>query len=94
MNISNYSFIIPLYLVAITSMFLGLFLSLIISFFENLSSGLTIWGKEHQIKKADKQIKELANRVHQLELENTKLQTKEETEKEESRLYPHHGAVV
>lgn len=75
-NIANYSFYVPLYLVVIASMLVGLLFSLILSLFENISASLVIWGKEGTIKREQKEIAELSKHVHQLERENTELKSK------------------
>lgn len=94
-QLADYSFNIPLYLVAIVSLLLGLFVALIISLFENISSGITIWGKENKLKQADRKIADLAKRIRQLEIENASLQTKaEEPKKESSRFYSQHHAIT
>lgn len=75
-NFANYSFNLPLYLVVIFSILVGLFLSLVISLFENISASLTIWGKEAKINQAKEKIAKLNKQIDQLERENIELKSK------------------
>ena len=65
---------IPLYLVVIGAVLLGLLLAWIFSLVNSLSSKITLHGKENKIKEDQKTIAELTREIHQLELENTRLQ--------------------
>ena len=95
LRIANYTFSAPLYIVTMVSLSIGLFLSLIISLIENISSQFTVWRKENRLKMANKEIAQLSNKVHDLEIKNTELETKTEvTEKKDTHFYPHTGAVA
>lgn len=63
----------PLYVVVVGALLLGLFLSWIISLVGGIATGFTIRGKESKIKNYKKDVADLTKRIHQLELENTKL---------------------
>jgi uncharacterized integral membrane protein len=72
----NYSLTVPLYFIVIGSLFIGLVVSWIISMVDSVSSSLTIHGKESKLNEAKKETAELTKRIHELELENTKLKAK------------------
>lgn len=63
---------VPVYLLAIASFLIGLFVSWVISLADSLSSLLTIHGKEKTIKEDKKLIADLEEKIHVLELENAK----------------------
>ncbi|MBI2029066.1 DUF1049 domain-containing protein [Candidatus Gottesmanbacteria bacterium] len=74
LNFLNYQLPgIPAYIVIIGALLVGLFLSWIISLVNNISTGFTIRGKESKIKDYKKENAELTKRIHQLELENTRI---------------------
>ncbi len=77
-QLAQYSFALPLYLVVIISLFIGLFMSMILSIIQDFSTSLTIWGKENNIKKAEGKIQDLTQYIHKLEVENASLKTKVE----------------
>lgn len=64
---------IPTYFVVVGALLVGLFLSWIISAVNNISTGFAMRGKESKIKDYKKENADLMKRIHQLELENTKL---------------------
>jgi uncharacterized integral membrane protein len=64
---------IPLYVVAVGSMLLGLFIAWIFYFARTVSSALTIYGKDSAMKKAKQTIAELEQRVRELEAEDHQL---------------------
>jgi putative membrane protein len=66
---------IPMYLIVLVSLLIGFILSSLINLKKIISSALTISSKDMEIKDADHMISELTKRVHQLELENTRLET-------------------
>ena len=66
---------VPLYGAVVGGILLGLLLSSIITLVNNISNGITLRGKESAIKDYKKDNVELTKKVHQLELENTKLRT-------------------
>ncbi len=73
-NIARYTFSgVPLYLVALGSLLIGLLISSFVHIFDSLSSLFTIHSKDSQIKATEKDIIELKNMVHNLELENARL---------------------
>ncbi len=78
-TIASYTFTdIPMYLIVLTSLLIGLVLSFLISLFNSISSSLTIHGKNVKIKETKQTVNDLTKRIHQLELENEHLKTKEE----------------
>ena len=54
---------------------MGLLFSWIISLVGDITTGFRIRGKESKIKDYRKETAELTKKIHQLELENTRLQT-------------------
>ncbi|HEV8342060.1 MAG TPA: lipopolysaccharide assembly protein LapA domain-containing protein [Candidatus Binatia bacterium] len=67
---------VPLYLVAIGSLLVGLFIAWILYFAKSVSSTVTIYGKNHAVKRAQQTAAGLEQRVHELETENERLKTK------------------
>jgi len=67
---------VPLYLVAVGSLLIGLFIAWILYIARTVSSTVTIYGKDHQVKKAKQTAAVLEDRVHELETENARLNTK------------------
>lgn len=75
-NIATYIVSVPLYVLIIGSALAGLIVAWMISIVNGISSYLTIHGKDTKIKERNKTIAELNNRIHDLEIENIKLQEK------------------
>ncbi|MEP7167271.1 MAG: bZIP transcription factor [Candidatus Woesebacteria bacterium] len=67
---------IPLFYVIVGSLVTGLVFSYILYVVHDISTSLTIHGKENVIKKKKNEVVELTKRVHQLELENERLKRK------------------
>lgn len=66
---------VPLYLIALGSLLIGVIISWLISLVDILSSKLTLLGKDSTIKQTKHTIGDLTKKVHQLELENAKLES-------------------
>ncbi len=66
-------FSVPLYIVVLSSMLLGIFVSWLISLIGSISSSLTIHNKNTVIDSARKSISDLEQKIHDLELENARL---------------------
>ncbi|OGE25747.1 hypothetical protein A3H85_02005 [Candidatus Daviesbacteria bacterium RIFCSPLOWO2_02_FULL_40_8] len=64
---------VPTYIVVVGSLLVGLFLSWIISFVNNIATGFAMRGKDIKIKDSGEENAALLRSNHQLELENTKL---------------------
>src|SRR5258708_4069408 len=79
---------VPMYVVVIVSLLLGIVISWFISIVDMMSSTVTIYGKDHEIKKSQETIVELKERIHDLELENAQL---DKEVKEESRIEEKHA---
>ena len=78
-TLASYTFKgIPLYLIVLASLLLGLVLSSLLSLANSIVSSFTIRGKDVKIKETKQTVTELTKRIHQLELENEHLKTKEE----------------
>jgi uncharacterized integral membrane protein len=77
---------IPTYIVVVGSLLVGLFLSWIISLVNDISNGFAMRGKENKIKDYKKESADLTKKVHQLELENTRLKAETNTVTDEKSL--------
>lgn len=76
LNFLNYTLSsIPVYIVVSGALLVGLFLSWIISLVNSIGTGFAMRGKETKIKDYRKENAELIKRIHQLEIENTRLKT-------------------
>lgn len=64
---------VPTHVVVVGALLVGLFLSWIMSLVNSIGTGFTIRGKESTIKDYKKENAELIRKIHQLELENTRL---------------------
>ncbi len=74
-NIASYTLKdVPMYLIVLGSLLVGLLLSSVISLINSISSSFTLHGKDVKIKEGKKTVIDLTKIIHQLELENTKLQ--------------------
>ncbi len=74
-NLGWYAFSnIPLFYVIVGSLLFGLVLSYVVYLIHAISISFKIRGKDNEIKKGKDEVLELTKRVHQLELENEKLQ--------------------
>lgn len=67
---------IPVYLVALGSLLIGIFVSWVIHVINILSDRITTRGKDGSISNAKREIAELNKEIHKLELENTRLKTR------------------
>lgn len=73
-TLAGYTFTdLPMYLIVLGTLLIGIVISWIISLAGSISSLLTIHGKESAIKETKKELTDLTKRIHELELENTKL---------------------
>lgn len=68
---------VPLYLIILLSVLTGVFFVWIFYFLTSISSTVIIKRKNQALKDAEEENTELRKRVHQLELENTKLVSKD-----------------
>ena len=76
LNFGQYTFPdLPIYLVAIIPLLTGILLSWLFHITKDLSSSLTINEQRDKIKKLKGEAVDLTKKVHELELENTKLET-------------------
>ena len=66
---------VPLYLVIVGSLFVGLFISWILYLARAVSSKLTIYGKDHEVRRARRTAANLETRVQEFEAENAQLKT-------------------
>jgi uncharacterized integral membrane protein len=64
---------IPLYLVALSGLLMGVAISSVLSFFDAISTFFTIHGKNSAIHNQGRTIAELKRKIHDLEVENTRL---------------------
>lgn len=66
---------IPIYIIVLTSLLAGLLFAWIFHLLNAISSSFAIRGKNKAIKEGKNENLELTKKVHQLEIENTKLNT-------------------
>ncbi len=64
---------VPLYLVVLASLLLGVVISFIIHLIDAVGAMMTIMGKNTEIKNKTKEVVALEQRIHDLELENARL---------------------
>jgi uncharacterized integral membrane protein len=67
---------VPLYVVIVGSLLVGLFIAWILYIARAVSSTITIYGKDSEVKKARQAAADLGHRVQELEVENARLKTK------------------
>jgi uncharacterized integral membrane protein len=67
---------VPLYVVIVGSMLIGLLIAWILYIARSVSSTITIYGKDSEVKKARQAAADLEHRVQELEAENARLKTK------------------
>lgn len=65
---------IPLFYVIVASLLVGLVLSYLVYLVHSISTSFALRGKNKEIKEEKDEVLELTKRVHQLELENEKLE--------------------
>ncbi len=68
---------VPLYLVIVGSLLVGLFIAWILYVARTLSSRLAIYRRDHAVKRANRTVADLQQRVQELEVENTRLKTEQ-----------------
>lgn len=66
---------VPLYLVVVGSLILGLLTAWIFYVARTVSSTLTIYGKDHQMKRSRQTVADLEQKIHELEAANARLRT-------------------
>ncbi|RJQ36059.1 LapA family protein [Candidatus Microgenomates bacterium] len=77
LNVAQYHFAgIPLSVVIIGTLFFGILISWVISFFKDFFMTIILHRKDTKIKNAEKDKTELVKQVHKLEIENEHLKTK------------------
>jgi|SRR3989344_4476533 len=69
---------VPLYLLALASLGIGILLASVFYIFKSLSSQFALGKKERELENASKEIAEVTKKVHELELDNTRLKTETE----------------
>ena len=75
-HLGSYTFAhVSLYVVVLASLGLGVVFATVFYFVKSLTNSFAFHRKEGELGKANKEIAELQKKVHQLELENTKLKT-------------------
>lgn len=64
---------VPLYFVTIGSLLLGLLIAWIFYFARTVSTSVTIFEKDYAMKKSRRTVAEMDQRLHELEIENSRL---------------------
>jgi predicted RND superfamily exporter protein len=74
LHVGAYAFTgIPLFYVIVGSLLIGLGLAYVIQLVNSVFTTLSMFGKDHAIKRSKGEIAELTKRIRQLELENERL---------------------
>ena len=76
---------VPLYLIALKSLMVGLFMASILYFAKSVSTTVKTFGKDHALRRAKRSAADLELRIQELETENAKLKT--------HRSFPHDTAA-
>ncbi|HEY7219074.1 MAG TPA: LapA family protein [Candidatus Binatia bacterium] len=71
---------VPLYVVAVGSLLLGLFIAWIFYFARTLSASLTIFGKDREMSRSRRTVGNLEHRIHELEVTNAQLRAERPSE--------------
>ncbi len=79
-NIPSYSMLIPLYLVVLLSLLLGFIFAWLLHLMNAFTALFALRGKDNAIKKEKKTNVELTNKVRDLEIEKTRLETEKKLE--------------
>lgn len=77
---------IPAYVAVVGALLVGLLLAWIISLIHDVATGMKIHGKESAIKDYAKENAELVKKIHQLELENTRLKAENHSPEDDKSL--------
>ena len=64
---------IPLYMIVLGSLLLGIFISWVVSLTDGVSSSMALHGKNAALHNAQRTIDSLKRRIHDLELENSRI---------------------
>lgn len=83
-NLSQYSRSVPLYFVVLVSILLGFVLAWILHLLDAFASLFTMWGKDNVIKKERKENLDLKNKVKDLEIEKSRLETEKKSQSSKS----------
>lgn len=80
----GYTFSIPLYLVILGSLLVGFIIAGIISSINSMFSAFKIMGKNNAINSSQKEIENLKEQIHNLELENVELKASKTPDSEKN----------
>lgn len=78
-NVYHNNFSVPLYFVVLVSILLGFIFAWLLHLMNAFTALFALRGKDRVINKEKKTNKELANRVRELEIEKTKLETEKKS---------------
>ncbi len=79
---------IPLYAVALGSLLLGLGVSAILRMIDWATTGLTLRGKDNQIRKSESTVEQLQQKIKELEIENARFKNKTPTNNSTFQRHP------
>jgi uncharacterized integral membrane protein len=79
-NAPGYSHAVPIYLVVLLSLLVGFIFAWILHLMNGIASIFAFRGKDNAIRKGEKTNTELTNKVHNLEIQNAKLETEKKTQ--------------
>lgn len=71
---------VPTYFLVIASLLIGLLAGWIINVAQSISTGFAIRGKDQKLKSAETEIHKLQEKIHDLELDNTRLKKTDDEE--------------
>lgn len=78
-NLSQYSSLVPLYLIVLVSILVGFILAWILHLLDAFASLFTLWGKDNAIKKEKEINTQLTKKVADLEIEKAKLEAEKKS---------------
>jgi len=77
-NILGYAWTLPIYMIVFGALLIGFFISWIVSSISRLGTWSNLHGKDSKIREGQHNVAQLQNKIKELELENAKLQGRNE----------------
>ncbi len=82
-GITGYNWSVPIYLVVLISLLVGFVFAWLLHLMNASVAFFSLMGKDRAIKKGEKANKELSHKVHDLEIEKTRLETEKKSQPSE-----------
>lgn len=73
LHAGGYMFFVPVFLLVLGSLLVGLFIAWFLSAIGWISSAFTMHAKDTQIRRTEGEVNSLQKRIHELEIENSRL---------------------